>query len=129
MNTTTVQLAHAPPKSATPRSIAARQRGSESPEGPTLRETLDETAPLIGAHTIYGPPLIFVLGPWLLVGLLVIPPAAFLITLVLVAVVAAGLVVALVGLASLPYLLVRRLRARHAARRSAFVDVSAGATP
>src|SRR3954451_3112674 len=79
---------------------------------PTAGEGFDEAAPLIGAPPGYGPPIIFVLGPWLLLVLLLIPPAALLITLVLVVVVAGGLLVAVAALVASPYLLVR-----HAARR------------
>jgi hypothetical protein len=84
---------------------------------PTAAESFDEAAALIGAPLIYGPPIIFVLGPWLLLVLLLIPPAAFLITLVLVAAVAAGLLVAVSAVVVSPYLLVRHMFARHAARR------------
>ena len=84
---------------------------------PTAGETFDEAAALIGAPPIYGPPIIFVLGPWLFLVLLLIPPAAFLITLVLVVAVAAGLLVAVSALVASPYLLVRHMLARHAARR------------
>ena len=83
---------------------------------PTAGESFDEAAPLIGAPPIYGPPIIFMLGPWLLLVLLLIPPAAFLITLVLVVAVAAGLLVAVGALVASPYLLARHMLARHAAR-------------
>jgi len=84
---------------------------------PTAGESFDEVAPLIGAPPVYGPPIILVLGPWLLFVLLLIPPAAFLITLALVVAVAAGLLVAVSALVASPYLLVRHMLARHAAPR------------
>jgi|1186.fasta_scaffold756330_2 hypothetical protein len=87
---------------------------------PTAGERFDEVAPVIGAPPVYGPPVVFLLGPWLLLVLLLIPPAAFLITLALVVAVAGGLLAALVVP---PYLLVRHLRAGHAARRRRFVSV------
>jgi hypothetical protein len=105
----TTQTIHSP---AARRSVGVRGRGR-----PTPIETLHETASLIGAPPIYGPPIIFVLGPWLLLVLLLIPPAAFLITLVLGAAVAAGVLVAVSALVASPYLLVRHMLARHAARR------------
>src|SRR3954447_8272948 len=108
----TTQTIHALPRPGAPRSVGVRGRGR-----PTPVETLHETASLIGAPPLYGPPIIFVLGPWLLLVLLLIPPAAFLITLVLVLAVAAGLLVAVGALVASPYLLVRHMLARHAARR------------
>ena len=49
---------------------------------PTFGERLGETVPLISAPAFFGPPVIFLLGPWLLLTLLLIPPAALLITMV-----------------------------------------------
>jgi hypothetical protein len=106
------QTIHSLPRSTAPRSVGVRGRGRPAPV-----ETLDETASLIGAPPIYGPPAVFLLGPWLLLVLLLIPPAAFLITLALVAVVAGGLLVALCALIASPYLLVRHVHARHSAHR------------
>jgi hypothetical protein len=83
---------------------------------PTAGEIFVEAAAVMGAPLIYGPPITFVLGPWLLLVLLLAPPAAFLITLVLVVAVAAVLLVALTALVASPYLLVRHMLARHAAR-------------
>ena len=96
---------------------------------PTAGETFHEAAPLIGTPPIYGPPIIFVLGPWLLLVLLLIPPAAFLITLVLVVAVAAGLLVAVSALVASPYLLVRHVLARHAARRRRVASEHRAARP
>jgi hypothetical protein len=96
---------------------------------PTAGETFDEVAPLIGAPPIYGPPIIFVLGPWLLLVLLVIPPAALLITLVLVVALAAGLLVAVSALVASPYLLVRHMLARHPARRGRVASEHRAARP
>jgi hypothetical protein len=87
-------------------------RPSATPDPPTLAERLGETVPLISAPAFFGPPVIFLLGPWLLLVLLLIPPAAVLITLVAVMMLGAGLLVALGALIASPYLLVRRLRAR-----------------
>jgi hypothetical protein len=81
---------------------------------PTAGQRFDEAAPVIGAPPVYGPPVVFIASAWLLLVLLVIPPAAFLITLVLVAAVPVALLAALVAPA---YLLVRHLHARHVARR------------
>jgi hypothetical protein len=88
-------------------------RPSASPERLSWAERLGATVPLISAPAFFGPPVIFILGPWLLLVLLLIGPAALLITFVLVAAVAVGLLVALGAVIASPYLLVRHLRARH----------------
>src|SRR5689334_11530351 len=108
----TTQTIHSLPRPGAPRSLGVRGRGR-----PTPVETFPETASLIGAPAIYGPPIVFVLGPWLLLVLLLIPPAALLITLALVVAVAGGLLVAVTALVASPYLLMRHMLARHAARR------------
>ena len=111
MNTTTADLTHAPPQSATPRPIDARLRASVSPERSTWGDLFHTTAPLIAAPAFYGPPVIFVLGPWLLLVLLLIGPFAAMVTVVLAMAVAAGLLAVLVAVIASPYLLIRRLRA------------------
>jgi hypothetical protein len=97
-------------------------RPSASPERPTLVEWLGATLPLISAPALFGPPVVFILGPWLLLVLLIIPPAAVLITLVLVVLLGAGLLAAVAAVAAViasPYLLVRHLLARHRLARPA----------
>jgi ABC-type bacteriocin/lantibiotic exporter with double-glycine peptidase domain len=83
---------------------------------------LEEIMLLIGA--IPGaapPPVIFLAGPWLLFALMLSGPFAFLVTLVVVMLVAATVFVALtaaiLAILAAPYLLVRRLRG-HRARRA-----------
>jgi hypothetical protein len=83
---------------------------------PTFGELLKRALPFIFVVPVAGPPVILLLGPWLLLVLLIIPPAAVLITLGLVVVAAAGLLAGVAALIASPYLLVRHLRARHAAR-------------
>ena len=90
-----------------------------SPDSLTLAELLGATVPLISAPAYFGPPVIFLLGPWLILVLLLIPPAAVLITLVLVALLGVGLLAAIGALIASPYLLVRHLRARHRLTRTA----------
>ena len=92
---------------------------SASPNRLTWRERLGETLPLISAPALFGPPVIFLLGPWLLLVLLLIPPTALLITLIAVVMLGAGLLAALGALIVSPYLLVRHLRARHRLARPA----------
>ena len=94
------------------RSSDRQDRPSASPDRPTWGESLGETVALISAPAFFGPPVIFLLGPWLLLVLLLIPPAALLITLVAVMLVGAGLLVALCALIAAPCLLVYHLRAR-----------------
>jgi hypothetical protein len=72
-------------------------------ERPTVCELLQRVVPGIFFVPLAGPPVILLLGPWLILVLLIIPPAAFLITLVLV----------LGALIASPYLVVRNLQARH----------------
>lgn len=80
---------------------------------PSFRERLEEVLPMIDAPAFFGPPISFLFGPWLLLVLLLIGPAALLITFVLAVAVAAAVVVVLVALIGSPYLLVRHLRGRH----------------
>jgi len=98
---------------------ALHDRHFASPDPPTVAERLGETVPLIGAPAFFGPPVLFLLGPWLLLVLLLIPPAAVLITLVAVMLLGAGLLVALGALIASPYLLVRHVRVRHGLARPA----------
>ena len=111
MNTTTPQLTHAPPQSATPRLIAPRQRGWDSADRPSSGEVFAQTASLVGVPAFYGPPIIFLLGPWLLLVLLLIGPFALIVTILLAFAVAAGLLVGLVAVIASPYLLIHHLRA------------------
>jgi hypothetical protein len=103
-----------PEQSPEPEFVADRHDcPSASPDPPTLAERFGETVPLISAPAFFGPPVIFLLGPWLLLVLLLVPPAALLITMVAVFLLGAGLLVALGALIASPYLLARHLRARH----------------
>jgi hypothetical protein len=112
-----VVLEQAPERAG--RDADPRDRPSASPDWPTLAERLGEIVPLIGAPAFFGPPVIFLLGPWLLLVMLLIPPAAVLITLALVVLLSAGLLVAVGALLASPYLVVRHLRARYRIARSA----------
>jgi hypothetical protein len=98
-------------------------------ERPTVRELLQRVVPGIFFVPLAGPPVILLLGPWLLLVLLIIPPAALLITLVLVLAVGAGVLVALAALIASPYLLARHLLARQPANRHRFAFLHRGARP
>jgi hypothetical protein len=85
---------------------------------PTFGEMAAEIVPLVDAVAGYGPPVIFLAGPWLLLGVVLSGPFAFLLVLVAFMVVAATVLVALTAaILAVPYLLVRRLR-RHRARHT-----------
>jgi hypothetical protein len=79
---------------------------------------LAEIVPLIGFVPVAGPPVIFVLGPWLLLVLVLAGPLAWLFALVVVVIVTATALAALAAaILAAPYLLVRHLR-RHRARHA-----------
>jgi hypothetical protein len=115
MNTTTPQLTPTPPQSATPHPIAA-VAGFTSPDRPTWGDVLDERIPMIGAPAFFGPPVIFVLGPWLLLVLLLIGPLALILTLVLALALAGALLAMVAAVIASPYLLIRHLHAHGAVR-------------
>ena len=134
MNSNTPQPTHGPPGSATPRPVAASRWDSASSGRPTWGETLIETAPIVGAPAFFGPPVTFVLGPWLLMVLLLIGPFALLVTFLLVLALAVSLLAVFVAVIASPFLLVRHLHARgmvHETRRASLhlspdVQVSSG---
>ena len=115
MNTNTLQLAPAPAQSATPHPIVAAA-GSTSQHRPTWGERFDERAPIIGAPAFFGPPVIFLLGPWLLLVLLLIGPLALILTLVLAVALAGALLAVFVAAIASPYLLIRHLQAHSTVR-------------
>ena len=88
----------------------SRGRHPSVSKRPTVGTILDETLPLIDAIPLYGPPVVFLAGPWILFALLLTGPFALLMTIV-IALLAAGLViVAIAAIVASPYLLVRHLR-------------------
>ena len=91
--------------------IGARRQASASAERSTRGDLFHTAAPLIDAPAFYGPPVIFVLGPWLLLVLLLIGPFAAMVTVVFAMAVVAGLLAVLVAVIASPYLLIRHLRA------------------
>ena len=102
---------------------------SANKQCPTACELLEAVVPVINAPAFFGPPVIFLLGPWLLLVLLLIGPAALLITLALVAVVVAGALAALAAIVASPFLVVRHLRTRHAADGRRFGFASFASAP
>jgi hypothetical protein len=106
---TTSQLTHAGPQPAAPRPVASRPRCSASPDHPTWDEAFYERASLIGAPAFYGPPVIFLLGPWLLLVLMLAGPFALILTILVALAVGAGLLAVVAAVIASPYLLIRHL--------------------
>jgi hypothetical protein len=106
---------------------AHRDAHPVTPEEPTFGDVLDETVPLVDVIPVAGPPIVFILAPWLLLGLMLAGPFALLAVLV-VALVAAWALVALIGaiLAS-PFMLVRHLREHRASHAPTRAPASAPA--
>ena len=75
---------------------------------------IDELEPLVGAIPFYGPPIVFVAGPWILLALLLAGPVALLMTIAIALLAAGLLIVAIAVVVASPYLLVRHLRSAHA---------------
>ena len=96
--------------------IAPRRSGSASLHRTTWREVFDERAPLIGAPAFFGPLVVYLLGPWLLVLPVLVGPFALILTVLLVLAVAAGLLVVFVAVIASPYLVVRHLHAHDMVR-------------
>ena len=84
------------------------------PRRPTWGDELEQTATRLGTPPIYGPPVAFLLGPWLFLVLLLAPPFALLFAVALVLAVAAVLLAALGAVLASPFLLLRHLRAHRA---------------
>jgi hypothetical protein len=84
------------------------------PAAPTFRQAIAEIVPLVDTIAGYGPPVIFLAGPWLLLGLMLAAPFAVLLTLivamVLVAAVLVAVAAAIYALVTAPYRLMRRIR-------------------
>jgi hypothetical protein len=93
---------------------SARHLGSATPSihasdfnPPSIGERLDEILPLIDVIPEAGPPVIFILGPWLVFVLMLIGPFLLLFTLALAAVIFVAIAVAIL---TPPYLFVRHVR-------------------
>jgi hypothetical protein len=87
---------------------------------PTRREIIGGVEPLAVAPAFFGPPVVFLLGPWLLLVLLLIGPAAVLIALILAFMVVAAALAGIAALLASPYLVVHHLRSRRPASRRRF---------
>jgi hypothetical protein len=112
ISATTSPLTHAGPESAALRSVAPRPRGSASPEHAAWGEAFYEGASLLGAPAFYGPPISFLLGPWLLLVLMLSGPFALIFTMLVVMAVAAFALAVPAAVIASPYLLILLLH-RH----------------
>ena len=126
MITSPPQITHAPPHAPTPRPSAQRT-GSERTELPSWGQTLAQTVPLISAPAFFGPPVIFLLGPWLLLVLLLIGPFALLLTFVLALAVAVSLLTVCLAVIASPYVLIRHLYAHTTAHSNPPASIEAAA--
>jgi hypothetical protein len=84
------------------------------PAEPTFGQMIAEIVPLVGTIAGYGPPVIFLAGPWLLLGLMLSAPFAVLLTLIAAMVLAGAVLVAVAAaiyaILTAPYRLIRRVR-------------------
>jgi len=87
-----------------------------APEPPSFGDVLDDISPVVGVIAVAGPPVVFVAGPWLLMGLMLSGAFAFAVALVLVALLLAALTIAVLAILAAPFLLARHVRARRAQR-------------
>jgi hypothetical protein len=81
---------------------------------PTFADVLGDTVSLICCMAFYGPPVIFLVVPWLLLGLVLIGPFAVVLTLVVALVAAAALVAGIVAMLAMPFRMIHRRRAARA---------------
>jgi hypothetical protein len=113
MNTTAQIRPPRPPNGPHQPTDPRRSARAPASERRTFGEMLAEIVPLIGFVPAYGPPAVFVLGPWLVLVLILAGPLAWLFALVAVVIVVATVVATLAAaILGAPYLLVRHLR-RH----------------
>ncbi|MGN6868351.1 MAG: hypothetical protein ACTHMY_08110 [Solirubrobacteraceae bacterium] len=87
---------------------------SPTSDRPTWADLFHERTALVSAPAFFGPPVIFVLGPWLLLVLLLIGPFALILTGLLILAAAAVLLAGVVAAIASPYLVVRHLHKRKA---------------
>src|SRR4051812_26718971 len=85
-----------------------------SKASPSVGDTFVEFASLLCTMAFYGPPVVFLAAPWLVLGLILSGPFTLLLTLVVALVVAAALVAGIAALIATPFLMIRNWRAAHA---------------
>lgn len=85
---------------------------STEPKHPTVGAPPSEIAPLICAVAIEGPPVVFVVAPWLILGLALSGPFVVVLTLVAALAAATALLAGVVAMFVLPLVALRRRRTR-----------------
>jgi hypothetical protein len=78
---------------------------------PTIADMFGDAVSLICTAALYGPPVIFLAAPWLLLGLVLIGPFAVLLTLVVALVAAAALALGIGAILAASVHKLRRARA------------------
>ncbi|MDA0181946.1 hypothetical protein OJ997_16705 [Solirubrobacter phytolaccae] len=81
------------------------------PTAPTEGTAFSEVVPLVCAVALYGPPVVFLLAPWLVLGVMLSGPAAVILVLVAALLAAAALLAGIAALLTMPFRMVRRHRA------------------
>ena len=116
----TIHLTQTPPSRSVqgPQSVSAHSGRAPTSRIPPFRQRLDEIVPLVGFVPVAGPPVILIVGPWLLLVLMLVGPFMVLVTLAAIALCATVLVALIVAILATPYLLARRLHRRRAAKAS-----------
>jgi len=84
----------------------------------SLAEFVDDDLPLVDVVAVAGPPVIFLVVPWVLLALMLAGPFALVVAFAVVLVAAAALVATAAAIVAAPYLLVRHLHRRHQASRA-----------
>jgi hypothetical protein len=123
-----------PPRASSPPEPWSDARRDARPAGsvePSFEDIVDEINPLVGVVPLYGPPVVVLAAPWLLLSLMLAGPFALLDTLV-VALAAVAVILGLVcAIVAAPYVLVRHLRrhrAHHAPLRAPVPPLAVGAS-
>lgn len=108
------------PSPRRPRSDARRDAHSVSSPYPSVDDLVEETVPLVDVVAVAGPPIAFLMGPWLLLVLMLAAPFAVLFVVVFLLAAAAALGALTCAVLASPFLLVRRLRERPSSTQSSF---------
>jgi hypothetical protein len=87
---------------------------TSDPPSPTVAAKLGEIVSLLCCMALYGPPVVFVAAPWLLLALILSGPFAVVVTLVVALVAAAALVAGIAALLATPFLMLRDRRLAYA---------------
>jgi hypothetical protein len=122
MHTTEPLIPMPPASERTPRNDVAHDAPIARSGCGTFR---DDILPVITVVFVAGPPVIFLAGPWLLLGLMLSGPFALVVAFVVVGLVAAALLAILAAIVVAPFVLVRRLHRMYRSARATGVPVPA----